>query len=767
MERGFESVKDLLEALRDESHEYTRFPARFILLNGLSVWTEMIAALKLEADRTLALSCFCKDQDLFPSLSFAGITDCIKKPDSSRVLLLPISECLRFSEADMHSNYSSFLREIAQWEFPGRKRIYIPLFEYTAPFFKEMDKIPRFHAGELPEVWTLRGEGGTEINVIPFEAKRIQCKTIKGFKTFLEMWENGGAPRVQLVSRIAPYIGKQTGNYDVESFGDGFVFVEEQLSGLTNLQREWGQEERWTWLAKELEPGESFGGLASRLLNLKDFHEIQLLSRWGSLDDSKQWLAWLWCKVESRRAGNYFRCAIQNSQKHNDLIDSIINSIFYTSLDFESLEERKLLLENVGVTNLPSSFWLSINKLERPLDRLKCLTGFTQQEKEVAVSCLRDIIQQEIDPSIWLGWLKISYPELYFYLSGYSWKEEFIEEYFDFYLSSRVLDFLREEMPGLAQEIAKTGKIWGIPTRQSILERKGKDRVRFLWVDGMGLEWAGLLANLIGAQKWIKVEVIVARANFPTITAFNKGWETEEEVMRGLDQMAHLYSYSYPRSLVQEMDLIGKVSHHAVNLLRDNDEVVITADHGLSRSLFHKNRMIVAPEGATVHQWGRFATLGSDLSRDEPDSLWISDGDKLILAVHGRFEGGSGSIGEIHGGATPEECLVPVVRLVKSKLGPKGMAREGFKLVSSVVNLDVKGRGYLQLQLSGPATGLHLIVGARSFPGVLQKESNLWIMEIEGLRPGVYKGRIEYEGGLLGEISFEIIKGIREDDMGL
>lgn len=767
MVREFESLNQLFEVLRNEAHDVSRFPTRFVLVYGLNAWKEVLGTLNLEVDEIISLSSLCRHMDLFPTISVSDITSRVEKAGTKKAVLSSLTECLRFSHADLHSHYSSVLRELAQWEYFGKKRLYIPILEYTDSFNKEMDKVPRWRAGELPEVWAFRAEGNIVVHTTPFGTAKPQFVKVDGFKAFLDVWEKGGVPRIQLVTQIAPFVQKHSGNYEIRVVKGGFDIIKERTTTGSSFRKEWGLEEQWRWLAEQLEPGEDFRGIASRLLNVRAFDELQLLSLWDTFSDRERWLVWIWGRLDSRM-GTYFQRSIEKTANYKQVIDGILGGVFDLSLDLEDLKERKALLESIRVTSLPASFWQALSKLQNPAERLKCLTGITEREKQEAILCLRELLEDGSDPVGWWPYLEIAYAELTFYLRGYSWKDELLEKYLRLYLESRVLDTPQENLLALAREIAQSEIIWGIPTRQSVLEKKTKPHATVLWIDGMGLEWIGLLKGLIGSYESVQIEIDVARANLPTTTGFNKGWEKEDEVLRGLDQMAHRYDYSYPRSFVEQIEFIKKVVQKATDLLREQDEVIITSDHGLSRSSFHKGQVTTIPEDAKVHQWGRFAEFEAGSSpSDQVSSAWLADGNKIYLAVHGRFEGGSGSIGEIHGGATPEEWLVPVIRLVKSAVGDVPLKeRLSFKLIETVVRLDVKGKGLLRIQLSGSAQWLNFVAGARTFSGVLAEPEH-WEITLDGLRTGSYRGRLEYEDGLLGEITFEVIKGIKEDDMGL
>jgi len=61
---------------------------------------------------------------------------------------------------------------------------------------------------------------------------------------------------------------------------------------------------------------------------------------------------------------------------------------------------------------------------------------------------------------------------------------------------------------------------------------------------------------------------------------------------------------------------------------------------------------------------------------------------------------------------------------------------------------------------------ISLRVAGQVYPGTLES-SQKWVFRIRDLKAGRYLGRLEYEGALVGEIEFELVRGLVEEDLGL
>jgi len=753
--QGFNATDPLLDSLRQEAKEITRYPVRFILVQGLDAWRKLVEGLRLVVDEVFVLSPLCADQDTFPYL---GEIIPLLKEKTGKVLVLPLAECLRFN-----GGFRAVLRELAIWEELGNKRVYIPLLGVNDIFENEMSKVTRARQGTLPEVLSLKGSSKMEVLVLPFKLKRDVGKTAMGIKAYLETWERGGRDEFILVTRCAAYLSGRMGNFEVRVYQNGYEFLKEQAHDFTRLRPEWGNERQWQWLAEEIMEHEDLDALSARLLNVNCYDMDQLFSRWGDLDSDQKWLFWVWSKLRVP-TGTLFELVLKDSMDVNQLAEAVANKPFKEKFSLRLLVERRELLKRMGTKEMPPSFWELFKKLPDPLIKLQSLAGLTGREKMEVIRAIKELLESGAEKDAWWSYLEVVYPELADYLAAYSFEDDFLTEYFCFYNLSRILDSPRDELLSMARKAAEEKKIWSFPTRESVLEKYPRHIFKF-WIDGMGLEWLSLWKGLLSRHEEIKLEVTVARTNLPTTTEYNKGWQKEEEVDRRLDELAHKYNYQYPASLVEEIKVISEDVEKLVQLLKERSELIVTSDHGLTRFAFAGGKSS-PPEGAQVHKWGRYAELKESYTEETIYSPgWVIDGEKIFLAVHEKFEGGNWSIGEVHGGATLEECLVPVIRLWKIR-EEELKARPEVVVFTPLIKLNVKGEGILVVELTSPVEKISLRVAGQVYPGTLESGQKS-VFRIRNLKAGRYLGRLEYEGGLLGEIKFEMIRGLVEEDLGL
>jgi len=320
-----------------------------------------------------------------------------------------------------------------------------------------------------------------------------------------------------------------------------------------------------------------------------------------------------------------------------------------------------------------------------------------------------------------------------------------------------VMNEASAELLALGQTWANERTLWDWRSRADLL--RGDTRTPRHWVDGLGVEWAGLLGSLLNDEH-IQAEVALGRAELPTSTGFNRDWQPDESVERDLDLIAHAYSYSYPSALVQQLDWISALA----NKLRDEclarGSFIVSGDHGLTR-FAHQGQRVSPPAGCEVHKWGRYATLAEGIPAPESNA-WRVYNNCLVLAGHSLFEGGRVPIGgEAHGGATIEESLVPVLRLALRR-------RELPRIVSCDprVRMSARGQGELMIELSGPVAELWVSIASRVFAAERRGDAQ-WIIALSDLQAGRWRARIECDLGLIDEIEIEIRRGIAQDDMGL
>lgn len=749
------SVDELISHLRAEIAKAERFATRFILIQGCRAWDDLIPKMSFEVDRVVRLSEFCSGRDVFPDM--VRLVSYLKEETGGcrSILLIPLAECIRLDPES-----SEVIRALAEWPADKIRRIFVPLLAAEEFFFQEINRIVRYRAGELPELWSLKGEGSSEIIVAPFSAGLTGRQIARGIKEYLSLWEQSSVRKVWLVTAMAPWLPVRQSRSEcrVRLYPSSFDYVRKNI-GWEELREEWGSPQQWEWLAVQVQEGDSLDRLAGRLLNVADYDADHLFALWSEFDQHKRWLVWLWSKRRSN-PGTYLYHVLKDNKNVDDLNRDAIVAIFSLPRSASFSRERKELLQRLGVNLMPAEFWERYNGVPDPLDRVAVLTDLSAEEREQLVLCVGELATKYAR-SLWWEYLEVAFPALTWYLQPADTGDTFADLYFSAYNRCRLKDQVDEELTTLITEWACKQLLWHYPARSDLLAKQRATGAKVLWVDAMGAEWTGLLTRVLTQNGKVDCEVNLAKGCLPTTTAANQEWEADENVERGLDDIAHHYSYQFPQSFLDSIEVIEDVAHKALALLSQHPVVVIASDHGLSRFAATSDVKVDVPEEAEVNPPGRYALLREGSYDNENMELWVVDKNNAILLTHSRFKGGGPCHGEVHGGATPEEYLTPVIVIRKKSAD----IQLQFEVITTVIKLSPRGEGVLTVRCNRKMANVELRVAGHVLPGRTDTGFT-WCFSLKGLRAGKYAGKLYSANQLVDEITFEVVRGIIRDDLG-
>lgn len=750
----FACFDELMTCLRNERKKGERFATRFILVYGRNAWEDLVPKLTREVGEVVCLSNFCSGPDVLPDMR--RVLTYLKASKEQLVLLVPMAECLRLT-----SSFGDTIRALAEWpaSVGGMQRLYVPLLAAEEFLLGELKKVHRFQDDLLPSILGLAGEGSVEITIAPFLAKGVEPLVIEGIRDYLRRWETGGLRTAWMVSELAPHLSRQyaASDFTLRIYPSSFEYVR-RLFANDQLSESWGTRENWDWLTREICEGESLDQAAGRILNVGGYRAEQLFALWHKLDENRQWLVWLWSKLRAK-PGTYLREALTASHGLVDFGHNAAMTGFSSPRSQAFSRERKELLQCLGVNPMPQEFWSRYEELTEPVDQLALLTDFSEAERQELVRCVGRLLSS-YPRELWWEHLEVAFPKLAWYLQPASTGDEFADAYFRIYNGCRVRDSADQELTVQVDRWAEGQLLWYYRTRSDSLAEQRAQGSPVLWVDAMGAEWTGLLTHLLAHSGDVECEVRAVRANLPSVTEVNKEWDAGEDVMRGLDEIAHHYDYRFPQSYLKAVEVIEAVAHRVLGLLAQHQTVVITADHGLSRFAATSDAKVKAPNGAKVEPRGRYAAVEDHGSHSS--GIWTAEGGAVYLLTHHRFIGGGHSRGEVHGGASPEECVVPVVVARKSAAeGPLKLV-----LLTQNVKLNARGGGVLRVRFDRNPRSVELRMGGRSFPG--EPTSGLeWKFPLADLRTGDYVGKLYSSARPVGEVAFQAERGMVEDDLGL
>lgn len=220
----------------------------------------------------------------------------------------------------------------------------------------------------------------------------------------------------------------------------------------------------------------------------------------------------------------------------------------------------------------------------------------------------------------------------------------------------------------------------------------------FIGFDGLGIDWIPVISSILEREKANGIhlnELIIGKALLPTTTSKNKV-DLEKLVpynltkIGDLDNLAHKTNNKYPGYIIEEFDAIKKTIHTIIDAYAGK-KIAIISDHGMTYLSQHCSGLNLVGFDSDHH--GRLAKKrGGGTSSD--DKYIIVENDMICSLGHaslcGKVPIGQGA----HGGATPEEVLVPIFIISNQEIAQTWTAKLLTKELSAadpIVRFDIKG----------------------------------------------------------------------------
>lgn len=504
---------------------------------------------------------------------------------------------------------------------------------------------------------------------------RLPGNEIDGFKSYLEYWEANPDKPLILYTVNAIHFEKNHFFDDVHVIVSSYDLIKYQFGLPFSVYEELGTADNWNYLVKVIIKEGSFDAVCCTSLSINKYSP-SLFSHWNKYSPFQQWLLWLWARLQPSK-GYEVECSKackSVAEFIDELYCGLIRHIQYD--DFQRLyEERKCILASIH--SVPTErFWNEIRTLE-PVKKLACLTSLTDIERKMIFSIIAEYNYQKRD--MILPTVKHVYPQLYYYLENdiHPNKANLSpehEQYFREYKWLKATDSITEDFVAMVGKIAeeKGISVFKMRPRNHYVTEHYNDQTVILFVDGMGIEYSDYLDYIFSDlnEKQYSVTIEAGFCTLPSITEINKDFMSKRNYVdppiRELDELKHANNV-HPESLIKQLSILDKLKERVLELLVSNNKIIITADHGTSRMAVKVrnttfDNVIQKPENTKIYKYGRFCE-GTQNESKYPTA--ISYNDRLIFADYTRFIQNGAPIDEIHGGASLEEWIVPIVTIEK------------------------------------------------------------------------------------------------------
>lgn len=683
----------VLEHLAKEKQTSSRFPVRVIFTDDFDQYKILVQYLSQTCDEVFKLSSFCTGDDVFPN--FNNLKTELNRHLDKQIVVLGMSEYLRLGIKREQNKERAQFKSLwtLQQNGSSKTRLIFPLFA-CQDIWERI--IPEVDERQLDFIWKCLPSRNDAVHfdlelfskdflaVIPEEDRII------GFRNWLEYWDNyfeQGRSPCKIVTNLASYAENNSAIVTTRVISQPFTYIKSIICSGEKLKQEWGTENQWLSLLPTIQEQMNLNDIIKKKLNFINFDALSLLGKWHMMSDDEKWLFWLWYRLNS--SDDYVNFAVARASDYQSVIEELIMSIFEAyKLRPEWIAERTAVLKVLKVENLGTAFFKCLDQIKVFETRLDLINCDTHKEKTYAMKTIGSWLKKGAEPSAVAEIIKDKYPLLQHYLTNNrcSYTSE-MQEYFAWYRHQKLMNVL----PDYTDSRIENVPLETIPSRYSILKRYQQNNTFVLWIDAMGAEWLPLLRKCLEAIPDISfVEDTVAQAILPTETCYNAQWHEMTSAYKKLDKLDILAHKGMPDDkdyyscIVNQLEVIEDVAKQVSDLLNEYESVVITADHGTSRLAalaFHQWTGLVAPKNATVYSHGRYCEINGTASEFSIlpfiEKTTIDGKTYNVISNYqhykqsGNAAGGNTDeaiVGELHGGGTPEEVLVPVVVVTRKKV---------------------------------------------------------------------------------------------------
>ena len=658
-----EDLTELKAFLRQDEGQQTLTPVRFINADSLSEWCEMKNFLGTLTTDFIFLSDYCAGEDALPNLrqlrnNLQGAT--------RSVCVLPLSAFLRINPERAAQEVELFV-DLFKGEIYSF-RVYFLMYRLKDFFLSLKDTDLRKRDCII---LTSAATDDCSLTIIQKSMRlRVAGEPVEGIKQYFKRWEESPAAELVLYTDNAVHLQGKKFFDDVKVIANAFDLLRHRYALPAEFKRTYGREENWRRLADLVTASGSFERTFCREFQIGIFN-VMAFKNFGDMEKFRQWLLWLRCKLQGLSYAA--RCA-NATDSFEDFAAQVYEQIF-TCTDEKSFDdlcdERREILSLMKVLP-PEHFSERIKTAEKAI-ALKILTDNSQTERLAVFEVLQRFRFGESAAARKI--LQRTFPALARYLSeGAAGLTAEQAEYFRRYRWLKVTNRLTEDFNRRVTEIACKADetIYALKSRNEIVGAEYSDKSAIFFVDGLGAEYMNFLAtDFASLEEKFSVKYQVGRCNLPSVTELNKDFLQGRNVAGeelSLDRLKH-ENLPYPENILNELNLLTTLKEKVLRAFNGYEKIILCADHGTSRLAVlarQTNFNVALPaENRTVYKNGRFADALPHDAEYLPNIL-EHDG-KIIFADYSRFAQKGAPGNEIHGGASWEEILVPVISLERRK----------------------------------------------------------------------------------------------------
>ncbi|MDR0697370.1 MAG: BREX-4 system phosphatase PglZ [Christensenellaceae bacterium] len=413
------------------------------------------------------------------------------------------------------------------------------------------------------------------------------------------------------------------------------------------------------------------------------------ISNYENYDQFNKTLIYIWLILLKRKKDDdYLSIVADNINCIDDVLPQIFNTIIEipkndTNFD-QYYKERKKILDNLtfklNESNYLDNYLDKLNGKEFGIDEVNYLTDLTPKERVEILTCLSQSNRSlnEINQIT-----KNIYPKLYYYMQEYDFQvddDNVLNSYINEYKMQKFKNKVESVFIEKVNSFAKSKQYTKYEYRNELcrkIDLNGK--IYTLFVDCLGIEYCGFIEAYC-KEKGLRVNIRVGQSNLPSITSKNSDFYEikydKDEKVKKLDNLKHEVPINnMPVYIVDEIEYLSEIIDRAKKELEKNKyhKYIIMSDHGSSRlARIWQGKTIKVPKQANERgrHGGRCCLYNEEIS-NHSNVIVSADKKYCVMANYDRFSSSQKFGYEMHGGATLEEIMVPIIEIQIAKITAK------------------------------------------------------------------------------------------------
>ena len=408
--------------------------------------------------------------------------------------------------------------------------------------------------------------------------------------------------------------------------------------------------------------------------------------------------------------------------------------------------------------------------LQKEENKIYYLTDNTTLEKELIIASICEY-SANTDKKELENILSLVYPDLVAYISDYRFNIPLLDEYFSLYTHSKVINKVLPKLEELVLEQA-TRREYNLllEPRSAVLDHIDKSNSHLYFMDAMGVEYLSyILAKC--REKGMMANIQICTAKLPSITSKNKEFISEFEAenieitsVKDLDEIKHhgINDNDYtkrkePIHLIEELKIIDDVLNSIKSKLIQGlcDKVIMISDHGASRlAVIHETENQWEMQSKGEHSGRCCPKSEVDVKTEyatEEDGFWV-------LANYDRFKGGRKANVEVHGGATLEEVVIPIIEFTTFDDDIE------ISIVEEIITVSFRKKAAIKLFSKTKLHNVTVKVEGEYYEA-REEENNMYIVDMPKLNKAKkYNVEVFVSNNLVAsDLTFEIKKEISQE----